>query len=218
MLLGAVNPLVLAGLLYVGAGSMAALLLAMRQVGSQAPATPRLARRERLTLAGAVLAGGVGAPILMLYGLRAIPAGTASLLLNFETVATTVIAAVAFGEAIGRRVWLAVALVTTAGCLLAWQPGEPWGFSLGAFSIVGACVFWGLDNNFSSAPCSACPGGSGHGWPWPGGLLHGAGSYLWRVSDRAAVHVPQLTRWTEREAAWRRPMPELSSVVVLSRQ
>jgi drug/metabolite transporter (DMT)-like permease len=157
VLLGTVDPLVLAGLLYLGAGLGAALLLAVRRGVSDVPLVPKLGARERLALGGAVLAGGGAAPILMMYGLRATPAGTASLLLNFEVVATTLIAAVAFHEAIGRRVWIAVTLVTTAACLLAWRPGEPWGLSVGVVGIIGACALWGLDNNLTRLVSTADP-------------------------------------------------------------
>jgi drug/metabolite transporter (DMT)-like permease len=150
--LGEVHPIVLAGLLYLGAGLGTALILGARSVfvpGDAARAGRRLERRDALALVGAVLAGGVLAPIVMLYGLRATPAATASLLLNFEVVATALIATALFREALGRRVWLAVALITTAGCILAWRADEPWGISTGAVGIILACVLWGFDNNLT---------------------------------------------------------------------
>jgi drug/metabolite transporter (DMT)-like permease len=100
-------------------------------------------------LAGASLAGGVIAPILLLFGLRAAPAASASLLLNFEGVATTLIAAAIFGEAVGRRAWLAILLMTAASILLSFDPHGGWGMTLGSLGVLGACVFWGLDNNFT---------------------------------------------------------------------
>jgi drug/metabolite transporter (DMT)-like permease len=157
VLLGTVDPLVLAGMLYLGAGLGAALVLAVRRRASHGQRAPKLGARERLALGAAVVAGGLAAPILMMYGLRATPAGTASLLLNFEVVATTLIAAVAFHEAIGHRVWIAVTLITTAACLLAWRPGEPWGLSVGAVGILGACALWGLDNNLTRLVSTADP-------------------------------------------------------------
>ena len=95
---------------------------------------------QAAALAGAVLAGGVAAPIVMMYGLRATAAATASLLLNFEVMATALIAVAVFGEAIGRRVWIAIGFITSAGCVLAWRPEEPWGLSLGVLGIVLACA------------------------------------------------------------------------------
>src|SRR5262245_41167954 len=149
LLLGVLDPLLLAGLLYLGAGIVAGLFLLVRPRDAGSPNRHSLARTERLALAGAVLCGGVAAPIVMMYGLAVTPAGTASLLLNFEAAATTLVAAVAFHEAIGRRVWLAIALITTAACFLAWRSEAAWGVSLGATGIVAACLLWGIDNNLT---------------------------------------------------------------------
>ena len=151
-LLGTVDPIVLAGLLYLGAGLGAATILAARHAFTRtaiAHRSPWLGRRGALALAGAVVSGGIAAPIVMMYGLRETPAATASLLLNFEVVATALIAAAVFGEAIGRRVWIAVGLITAAACLLGWRPNEPWGLSMGVFGIIVACALWGLDNNLT---------------------------------------------------------------------
>jgi len=81
--------------------------------------------------------------------LRYTPAATASLLLNFEGVATTIIAALIFREAIGKQVWLAIFFITSASIMLSLNPGGVWGISLSAAGILGACLFWGLDNNFT---------------------------------------------------------------------
>ena len=148
LLLADTDPLVLSGLLYAGCG-VGLLLLA--------PARPRLglggearpARGDLPWLAGSIAAGGIIAPLLLLIGLQSTPAATASLLLNFECVATTAIAALAFREAVGRRVWLAVALITAACALLTVSFTGGWGFSPGALAVVGACLFWGIDNNLT---------------------------------------------------------------------
>jgi drug/metabolite transporter (DMT)-like permease len=152
MLLGELHPIVLAGLLYLGAGLGAGLILTVRGTILRREvqrARRGWERRDVLVLAGAILAGGVLAPIMMMYGLRAAPAATASLMLNFEIVATALIATALFREAIGARAWLAIALVTVAGCILAWRGEEPWGMSAGVLGILGACVLWGLDNNLT---------------------------------------------------------------------
>lgn len=83
-------------------------------------------------MAGAVAAGGVAAPILLMYSLKATPAATASLLLNFEAVSTALIAVLLFKESLGRRVWVSIAFITAASILLTWQNTQEWGFSLGA--------------------------------------------------------------------------------------
>lgn len=84
-----------------------------------------------------------------MFSLRSTPASTASLLLNFESVATTVIAVVAFTESIGKRIWFAVALITSASVLLTWDFTGEWGLSIGAVGVLLACILWGIDNNFT---------------------------------------------------------------------
>ena len=102
-----------------------------------------------IRLLGAVAAGGVAAPILLLLGLRITPAATASLLLGFEIVATTLVAALVFHETTGPRVWAAVALVTLGGALLSLRVDGAWGLSMGAIGVLAACLLWGIDNNLT---------------------------------------------------------------------
>jgi drug/metabolite transporter (DMT)-like permease len=71
------------------------------------------------------------------------------LLLNFEGVATVLIAAAIFKEAIGRRVWLAMFCVSGASVLLSLDLTGEWGVSLGAIGVLVACALWGIDNNFT---------------------------------------------------------------------
>jgi drug/metabolite transporter (DMT)-like permease len=149
LLLREFDPIPLAAFLYLGSGMGSWLLFAFRQKGSGRPEREsHLSRGDLPWLAGAVLAGGVGAPILLLIGLNRTPASLAALLLNFESVATTLIAILAFREAVDRRILWAVGLITLASILLTWNGGN-WGVSLGALTVVGACFLWGLDNNFT---------------------------------------------------------------------
>jgi drug/metabolite transporter (DMT)-like permease len=99
-------------------------------------------------LAVAIVAGGAVGPALLTAGLVDTPAATASLLLNMELVATVVLAATLFREHLGRTMIAAALLVTAAGVLLVWEPGQS--VSLGALLIVGACACWGLDNSVTS--------------------------------------------------------------------
>ncbi|HBG74855.1 MAG: multidrug DMT transporter [Chloroflexi bacterium GWB2_49_20] len=149
LLLGEINPIPLAAFLYLGSGIGSWLLFAIQRTGSRGKHTEaHLSRADLPWLLGAILAGGVGAPILLLLGLEQTPASTASLLLNFEVVATALIAVLAFKEAVDKRILWAVGLITLASILLSWTGGE-WGFSPGALGILGACLLWGLDNNFT---------------------------------------------------------------------
>lgn len=151
LLLGEVEPVYLAAFLYLGSG-LGVLLYKMLMARDRSGADRQEARIQRADygwLAGAVFAGGVAAPILLLFSLRNTAASTASLLLNFEGVATMVIAALVFNEAIGRHATWAILCVTLASIVLSWNTSGQWGFSLGAFGILGACVLWGVDNNLT---------------------------------------------------------------------
>lgn len=149
LLLGGVDPILLAGLLYLGAGgSLALLLLAGRLIGAD-EREARLEKRDAPWLVGAVISGGVAGPILLLLGLQRTPAATTSLLLNFEVVATGLVAFALFRESVGRKTWAAIGAVVAGGVLLSFDPGGGWGASLGALLVLGACLAWGFDNNLT---------------------------------------------------------------------
>jgi drug/metabolite transporter (DMT)-like permease len=136
------KPLVLAGLLYIGA----ALIVSPWWVVKRPDRTAL--RRDWRPLALAIVAGGAVGPALLTAGLVDTPAATASLLLNMELVATVILAATLLREHLGRNMILAAALVTVAGVLLVWDPGAT--VNLSALLIVGACACWGLDNSVTS--------------------------------------------------------------------
>jgi len=149
LLLGEVSPVLLAALLYLGSGigllSVKLFWKAVRVEKKEA----QLTRADWPWLAGAILAGGVVAPITLMVSLRHTPAATASLLLNFEGVATTLIAAIVFKEAIGRRAWWSIGLITLASILLSTDFTNRFWFSLSALGVLLACLMWGIDNNLT---------------------------------------------------------------------
>ncbi|MEZ4671965.1 MAG: DMT family transporter [Anaerolineae bacterium] len=150
LLLGEVSPVSLAALLYLGSGIGVLVFRTVLRTNRAAVAgEARIVRADWGWLFGAVVAGGFAAPILLLFSLQNTPAATASLLLNFESVATAAIAFVVFRESISQRALWATACVTLASILLSWNTTGQWGFSLGALGIVGACVLWGIDNNLT---------------------------------------------------------------------
>ncbi|MBI3042964.1 MAG: DMT family transporter [Betaproteobacteria bacterium] len=156
LLLGEITPVVLAGLLYLGSGSGLALL----RLASGAAPRPReapLAARDWGWLAGAILAGGIAAPVLLLWGLSGSGAAETSLLLNFESVMTTIVATAIFREAVGSRVWLAALVMLAGGIVLAYDPGAAFIFSPQSLAIVGACFCWALDNNLTRKVAAADP-------------------------------------------------------------
>lgn len=142
-LAGEVGAFTLAGLLYVGAGLAVAPVVVHRRRRGAGDRWRRAAGR----LAVAVVAGGAAGPVLLAAGLARTPAATASLLLNLELVATTVLAAVVFREHVGRRVGVGTALVFAAGVVLTWAPGSGGSpFQAGALLIAAACACWAVDN------------------------------------------------------------------------
>jgi len=155
LLLGEVSPVVLAALLYLGSGLGLGLVLLVRRAAK--PVEAALSRRDLPWLAGAVVAGGVAAPVVLLWGLRRTLASDAALLLNFETVLTALLAAVIFREAVGRRVWTAAAVMFAAGVLLTYDPAARLAISPHAAAIVLACALWALDNNLTRKISGADP-------------------------------------------------------------
>ena len=148
LLLGEVSPVLMAAFLYLGSGTGISLVkLSQRMTSSQKEAGIR--RPDVGWLAGAIVAGGIIAPIVLMVSLQVTPASTASLLLNFEGVATTLIALLFFRESISRRAFAAIFAITLASIFLSTDFKSGMGFSLGALGILLACTLWGLDNNFT---------------------------------------------------------------------
>lgn len=105
-------------------------------------------RTNALRLGGAVLFGGILGPVLLLFGLRLAGAGSVSLLLNFEMVATAVLGVALFREHLGSLGWLGVGGIVAAGILLA--SGGGWPGVQAALLVTMACTCWGLDNHLTA--------------------------------------------------------------------
>lgn len=146
-LTGDIDPILLAGLLYLGSGLG---LAAFRAAFSNATFIPRMPRLERAWLAGAIVFGGILGPVFLMAGLVHTSASTASLLLNLESVLTAVIAWVVFRENVDRRLVLGMALIVAGGVILAW--GGSAGTESSAYGPVAvslACLCWAIDNNLT---------------------------------------------------------------------
>lgn len=145
LLLGSLAPFQLAGLLYLGAAlGMAPVAWLERRRGARMV----FDRDNALRLAGAVFFGGLLGPVLLLSGLRIAGAGSVSLLLNLELVATALLGVVFFREHLGRLGWLGVAGVVLAGVVI--SAGGGWPGTVAASWVAGACVCWGLDNHWTA--------------------------------------------------------------------
>ncbi len=143
------SPILLAGLLYLGSGAGLAAVLAVRLITRRAHwRTFAIPAAELPWMLGAVIAGGMLGPALLMTGLATTDAAPAALLLNLEGVFTAVIAWGVFKENADRRIVIGMLAVVLGGVVLSWQPG---GASLtpGALLIVGACACWAIDNNLT---------------------------------------------------------------------
>ena len=143
LLLADFSPFQLAGLLYLGAAL--AVLPTIVQRGW--PRLPEDATNRR-RLFGAVLFGGVVAPVLLLLGLRAADASSVALWLNFELAATALLGVALFREHIGALGWGGV-LVAIAGASVLSLPHGTAGIAAGGLVLL-ACICWGLDNHFTA--------------------------------------------------------------------
>lgn len=150
LLLEAVPAKTMAALLYLGAGlGMLLLRLAQKAAGRSSNEAP-LTRKE-LPYTVAMVALDIAAPIFLMLGLTRTTAANASLLNNFEIVATSLIALLLFREKISRRLWWAIGLVTLSSILLSLEGAESLRFSLGSVLVLLACCCWGLENNCTRA-------------------------------------------------------------------
>jgi drug/metabolite transporter (DMT)-like permease len=157
LLLGrGVDVWLLAGLLYLGSGFGLALTHAAVRAAGGAPVEAPLRRFDLPWLTLVVLSGGVVGPLLLMLGLARTPATSAALLLNLEGLATMAIAWLWFRENVDRGLLMGAFAILAGAVVLSWQ-GGPAGLGLGALSVAGACLAWGMDNNLTRKLSSADP-------------------------------------------------------------
>ena len=156
-LIGNIDPVVLAGLLYCGAGLGIAILRRTGIAAAEATTNEPLRRADLPWLAGAIAAGGIAGPILLMIGLARADAATTSLLLTLEGAATALMAWFIFHESFDRRIALGMLCLVAGAGVLSWS-GIPTIHNLaGPLAIVAACVMWGLDNNLTRKVSLADP-------------------------------------------------------------
>ena len=156
LLLGSIDPWLLAGILYLGSGIGLSVIMAFRRLRGGAGSEAPLARADLPWLAGAVLAGGVVGPVMLMVGLARTEASAAALILNLEGLATMGIAWLVFRENVNRRLLSGAAAILAGAMLLSWQGGAV-GLGPGALAIAGACLAWGIDNNLTRKLSAADP-------------------------------------------------------------
>ncbi len=148
ILVGNVDPIMLAGILYCGAGVGVAVL---RRVGivRRGNTSPTLRRADLPWLAGAIAAGGIAGPILLMAGLARTEASTASLLLALEGAATALLAWFVFHEGFDRRIVFGMLCLIAGAVVLAWSGVPTIQGIAGPLAIIAASIMWGLDNNLT---------------------------------------------------------------------
>ncbi len=145
LLVPGTGPLILAGLLYLGAGLGLLAAAPFRRRGAEAP----IQRSDLPALASVIVAGGVVGPLLLVVGLAQLSGAAAALLLNLEAPFTIALAVAMLGEHLPRREVLGAAAVVLGAAALTWAPSAVGVDPLGVACIAGACAAWALDNNLS---------------------------------------------------------------------
>lgn len=146
LLLEKLSPTMLAALLYLGAGAGLFIVgIIQRKTGNAEKEQPLTKNELPYTIGMVVL--DIAAPIFLMVGLTMTTAANASLLNNFEIVATSIIALCIFKEKISKRLWLGIALVTIASIILSIEDISSFSFSTGSIFVLLACICWGFENN-----------------------------------------------------------------------
>lgn len=147
MLLVHITPTFMASFLYFGAGIGIGIiyLLSRRQVQKN---EENLSKDDFPYTLG-MISLDIAAPILLMAGLMSATSANASLLNNFEIVATSLIALLVFKEIISVRLWIAILLITLSSMLLTVEDVSSFRFSYGSLFVLAAAICWGLENNFT---------------------------------------------------------------------
>lgn len=154
LLLDHMPPTLMAGFLYIGAGIGMVFIALLQRLRKQPPQGERMTMKL-LPYTVAMIVLDIAAPIFLLMGLSATTAANASLLNNFEIVATAIIALVIFREAISPRLWTGILFVTLSCAVLSFEDISAFRFSTGSLFVLLACVCWGIENNCTRR-LSAC--------------------------------------------------------------
>lgn len=87
------------------------------------------------------------APLLLMLGIKLGSASNASLLENFEIVATSLIALIIFKEKISYKLWIAIFFIIISSFILTFNDKTSLDFSIGSIFVLLATISWGLENN-----------------------------------------------------------------------
>ena len=149
LLVGHLDPWLLAGLLYLGSGVGLGLWRLGRGLRGHSVTEAPLTRRDIRWLAGAIVFGGVIGPVLLTYGLAAGTAVQSSLLLNLEGVFTALLAWSVFREHFAARIAIGMMSIAIGAMVLSWNPAGRIVLDGSSLLVIGACLAWAIDNNLT---------------------------------------------------------------------
>ena len=146
ILLEFIPPTLMAGFLYVGAGIGITFIALIRKMKKHETKELKLTKSE-LPYTIAMIILDIAAPICLLFGLNATTAANASLLNNFEIVATAIIALMVFKEKISPRLWFGIFFITLSCGILSFEDVSSLHFSYGSLFVLLSAICWGFENN-----------------------------------------------------------------------
>lgn len=144
LLLDKVSVTFMAAFLYLGAGLGVGIMYAFHWRNESKE--DRIGKKDLPYTIGMIVLD-ILAPIFLMLGIKHGNAANASLLGNFEIVATTLIALLIFKEAVSKRLWAAIALITVSTIILSFEGNGSFQFSYGSLFVLLATACWGLENN-----------------------------------------------------------------------
>lgn len=146
LLLVEIPSTLLASLLYLGAGVGMLVINLVKRLSKREQIEAKMTKKEMPYIIGMIVLDIV-APVCLMIGLSMTTSANASLLNNFEIVATSLIALLIFKEAIGNRMWIAISLITLSSIILSVEDFQNISFTIGSIFVLFACICWGFENN-----------------------------------------------------------------------
>ncbi len=146
LLLKEVSPTMLASYLYLGAGIGIGIVYLISRNKKNNEIYEKITKKDLIYVIGMIVLD-IMAPIFLMFGLMDSASSNASLLNNFEIVCTTLIALLVFKEAVSKKMWLAIILISLSSFILSINDLSSFTFSWGAILVLLATCCWGLENN-----------------------------------------------------------------------
>lgn len=146
VLLSYIPPAEMAACLYLGAG-MGMGILGMLKIKLGYTTDEKSLEKKDIPYTAGMIFLDIAAPVFLMIGLNRTTAANASLLNNFEIVATAFAALLVFGEKVSKDLWIAISLITISSIILTVENSSGLSFSIGSLFVLLACLCWGIENN-----------------------------------------------------------------------